>query len=41
MTSISDLKFTDKIIYVNNTIAGVDSLCMRQLQEEKSIKDSK
>lgn len=38
MPSINDLKITDKIIYVNNMIAGVDSLGMRQLQEEKSIK---
>ncbi len=38
MPSINDLKITDKIIYVNNMISGVDSLGMRQLQEEKSIK---
>lgn len=40
MASINDLKITDKIIYVNNSIDGVDSLGMRQLQEEKSIKNS-
>jgi hypothetical protein len=37
MASINDLKITDKIIFVNDTIAGVDSLGMRQLQEEKTI----
>ena len=41
MTSINDLKITDKIIYVNNSIAGIDSLGMRQLQEEKTVKTSK
>lgn len=41
MVSINDLMITDKIIYVNDTIAGVDSLGMRQLQEEKSIQNSK
>lgn len=41
MTSINDLNITDKIIYVNNSIAGIDSLGMRQLQEEKTVKTSK
>lgn len=41
MTSINDLNITNKIIYVNNSIAGVDSLGMRQLQEEKTIKENK
>ena len=38
MASISDLKITNEVIYVSDTIAGVDSLGMRQLQQEKSSK---
>lgn len=38
MPSINDLKITNEIIYVNNLVAGVDSLGMRQLLEEKTIK---
>lgn len=38
MASINDLNITNKIIYVNDLIAGVDSLGMRQLLEEKTVK---
>ena len=38
---MNNIEITDKVIYVSDTIAGIDSLGMRQLQHEKVAKEFK